>query len=116
MTEGQLRYQRYKKTYQAYRRKNREKVNDLTKKWQIKNQDKVKKTDEKYKSENKDRVRARMALDGAVRYGKLIRGECEVCGTDKDIDGHHYLGYDKEHWLDVKWLCMKHHYKVHIKN
>jgi hypothetical protein len=38
--------------------------------------------------------------------------ECCVCG-DKNTIGHHYLGYDREHWLDIKWLCDKHHIQEH---
>jgi hypothetical protein len=47
-----------------------------------------------------------------VKQGIIIQKECEVCG-DKNTIGHHYLGYDREHWLDIKWLCDKHHIREH---
>lgn len=33
---------------------------------------------------------------------------CDECGAPAE-DYHHYLGYDSEHWLDVKPLCRKCH-------
>ena len=47
----------------------------------------------------------------AVRLGKLVRGKCEVCGSDK-VDAHHD-DYDKP--LIVKWFCRKHHQDEHVK-
>ena len=55
---------------------------------------------------------ARHKLTSAVRYGKLKREPCEVCGEIK-AEGHHYKGYEPEHYLDIKWLCSKHHKKEH---
>jgi hypothetical protein len=37
-----------------------------------------------------------------------------LCGTPK-TEAHHHLGYAEEHWLDVQWLCKKHHREVHKK-
>ena len=54
----------------------------------------------------------------AVRYallkGRLTRMPCAVCGG-VDTYGHHHRGYAVENWLEVKWLCMKHHMEEHGK-
>jgi hypothetical protein len=45
---------------------------------------------------------------------KLKRLPCEVCGTPKTHAHHH--SYFPEHWLDVRWLCSKHHVEWHMHN
>jgi len=52
------------------------------------------------------------AVAYAVKTGKLIKQPCEVCGTWL-VQAHHHNGYDKEHQLDVQWLCVIHHKAVH---
>lgn len=62
-----------------------------------------------------NKAHARDALKRAVQDGKLARGECSR-KSDRckgAICGHHHLGYEKEHWLDVTWLCGFHHWEVH---
>lgn len=65
---------------------------------------------EQYKN-NKDKAKARQCVNRYVKLGRLIKGDCEL----KDekcrgrIEAHHYLGYEKEHQLDVKWYCSYHH-------
>jgi len=40
----------------------------------------------------------------------LKPAHCEHDGcTTAKIEGHHHLGYEPEHWMDVIWLCKKHH-------
>lgn len=58
-----------------------------------------------------ERPLARSAMAVAIRQGSLVRKPCEVCGEQKS-EGHHW-SYAKEHWLDVKWLCRKHHAAEH---
>ena len=58
---------------------------------------------------------ARSAVWRAVRTGRLERNSfCAVanCRIEDSIQAHHYLGYEKEHWLDVIWVCPKHHRKL----
>ena len=57
--------------------------------------------------------KARWELRKAVKSGKLIKKPCEVCGSTKRVEGHHFNGYDKPNWLKVKWLCQKHHREAH---
>ena len=54
----------------------------------------------------------RNAINNAIRDGRLIKPDVcvfndSVC--EGQIEGHHHLGYDREHWLDVQWLCAEHH-------
>lgn len=72
---------------------------------------KHKKRDQLYPEKKK----AHEALHHAVKIGKIIRPiYCISCNKPHDrIEGHHYKGYDKEHWLDVLWLCQVCHLKLH---
>ncbi len=78
------------------------------------------KCDNKRNSENKkkrghyssNQFRARLLVHTSVKRGILVRKPCEVCGELK-VHAHHYKGYERENWLDVKWLCPFHHNLVH---
>jgi hypothetical protein len=59
----------------------------------------------------KHRVDAANAVKYAVKTGKLVRQPCEVCGAEK-VEAHHW-SYEREHRLDVKWLCQTHHREEH---
>lgn len=59
------------------------------------------------------KVKARLKLNDHFSRGKIIRQPCEVCGTNKKVEGHHE-DYSKP--LVVKWLCQKHHNEEHQKN
>jgi hypothetical protein len=59
--------------------------------------------------------KARYAANAAIQKGIIKRPDnCELCGNkDKPLrDGRsglradHYLGYDKENWLKVKFICV----------
>ncbi|MCK5605415.1 hypothetical protein KAR91_26220 [Candidatus Pacearchaeota archaeon] len=50
------------------------------------------------------------AVNNAVRDGRLKKLPCSVCGKAKGVEGHHE-DYSKP--LEVNWLCMKHHNKLH---
>jgi len=67
------------------------------------------------KVKNKLRINAVARVNIAVKRGKLNKPK--ICYKNKDckgrIEGHHYLGYKKEHWFDIKWLCRKHHTGIH---
>jgi hypothetical protein len=57
---------------------------------------------------------ARAAVWRAVRSGKIERADCQVCSAIK-TEAHHHKGYDKTNWLDVVWLCNKHHVAAHLE-
>ncbi len=62
---------------------------------------------------NKPQARAHDKVAKAIRKGTLARGKCEV-GTDckGPIEAHHD-DYSKP--LDVRWVCLKHHFQVEEK-
>jgi len=55
---------------------------------------------------------ARERLKYAIKTGAVTRKPCEVCGSVK-VEGHHW-SYLKENWLNVNWLCRKHHAEEHL--
>lgn len=72
----------------------------------------------KYKSRFKDYYRKNPAkkkatalVNNIIVSGKLMRQPCQVCGEVK-AQAHHD-SYAKECWLDVRWLCRKHHMAWH---
>jgi hypothetical protein len=57
--------------------------------------------------------KARSAISNAIRLGKITKPtRCQICGCETKLEAHHWKGYDKEHWLDVQWLCRTDHQKV----
>ena len=74
----------------------------------------------KFVSENQSSAHTLVAR--AIKKKKLIPLKtCENCGNTpgygKDgrrlIQAHHHNGYTYEHYLDVIWLCISCHRKVH---
>lgn len=63
------------------------------------------------RAKHRDENRARSAVAHAVKTGALVRLAC-FCG-ETEVEGHHHLGYDRDHWLDVEWLCDPHHKEAH---
>ena len=54
------------------------------------------------------------AVHWAQVFGLLEAPDgCERCGAVKRLHAHHHLGYAREHWLDVRWLCSPCHRTVH---
>jgi len=52
---------------------------------------------------------AHLAVQRALKAGQLERQSCEVCGSDA-VDAHHDQ-YEKP--LQVRWLCRRHHTRLH---
>ena len=73
----------------------------------------VSKNNYRYKLIQKERypekTKAREIVKSAVRSGKIIKGECKICGDDNTY-AHHI---DYKNPLEVIWLCRKHHRKEH---
>lgn len=59
------------------------------------------------------KARARSELRRAVKEGRIKRLPC-FCGETR-VEGHHHKGYERSYWLDVMWLCPKHHVEEHKK-
>jgi hypothetical protein len=56
----------------------------------------------------KESVRA--ATRNYIKAGVLMKDNCEICGTNENIEAHHE-DYTKP--LDVRWLCRVHHREHH---
>jgi hypothetical protein len=59
----------------------------------------------RYNKNHPERKAATVAVNNAVRDGRLTKQPCEVCGNPK-AEAHHD-DYSKP--LDVRWLCNPHH-------
>ena len=59
-----------------------------------------------------ERYRAHYMVTNAVRDGRLKKTDCETCGTNENIQGHHD-DYSKP--LEVRWLCAKCHHRHHAE-
>lgn len=59
---------------------------------------------------NPKKYDAHRAVAAAMRSGRLERQGCEVCGASC-VDAHHDH-YDQP--LNVRWLCRRHHIKLHF--
>lgn len=70
-----------------------------------------------YRKRHPEKYKAHSAVSNAVRDGRLEKlSACEKCGCDdKKLHGHHWQGYNKENWLNVKWLCPPCHKQSEIK-
>ena len=53
-----------------------------------------------------------MRVQRAIAAGVLTREPCVVCRATP-AEAHPYLGYEREHWLHVVWLCDLHHVRAH---
>jgi hypothetical protein len=56
----------------------------------------------RHREKNPERYKARNAVSNAIRDGKISRGSCVHCGTDKRVEAHH-ADYSKP--LEVTWVC-----------
>jgi len=65
---------------------------------------------ERWADRNKEKRAAHLILGNAIKYGRITRKPCEICGSNIKIHGHHD-DYSKP--LDVRWLCPKHHKQIH---
>lgn len=65
---------------------------------------------EVYNPKNRHKVKAMNRVTEAIKRGRLKRKNC-FCGEFGEA--HHHKGYAEEFWLDVVWLCRKHHEEVH---
>jgi hypothetical protein len=63
----------------------------------------------KRRNKNPGKNRARQAVNNAIRDGRIIKQNCEKCGSEKS-QAHHS---DYRSPLKVMWLCFKHHREEH---
>lgn len=69
----------------------------------------VKKAHRNWEAAHPEKKKAAQIVNNALRYGKLDRWPCQVCGEEK-VEAHHA---DYSNPLGVVWLCVKHHKEVH---
>jgi hypothetical protein len=93
---------------------NKQLVIDRTAKWAKDNPDRrksiAKKYDDRYAEENPLKIVARNAVNNALRDGRIEKTPCE-CG-ETEVEAHHE---DYNHPLNVDWMCIKCHKKLHRK-
>lgn len=61
---------------------------------------------------------ARNAVQRAYRTGKLAKGPCVHAGDgvcSGRVEAHH-RSYEREHWLDVTYVCQGHFARLHARN
>lgn len=67
----------------------------------------------KYRANPENRLKGaiRNRIHYALKMGRLVKTPC-ICGS-REVEAHHYAGYDLEHALDVVWMCKRHHEAIH---
>ncbi len=77
--------------------------------------EKGQKAQKQYRQKYKFKQQARMAVNNAVQAGKLPHADSFKCSCGKQARHyHHYLGYEKEHWFDIRPVCKSCDYKLHL--
>src|SRR3990167_2067628 len=64
---------------------------------------------QRWEAKNRQKRKTHLILKKAIKYGKLKREPCKVCGEER-TDGHHE-DYSKP--LEVIWVCRQHHKDLH---
>lgn len=110
MKSGAYRCSKCQSAYRsAYYQKNKEKMRERARVMRSKHgYGSIK----KYREENPEKYKAGILFREAVKYGRIKKEPCVICG-DETAQGHH-KDYSKP--LDVVWLCSEHHGAVHRKD
>lgn len=66
-------------------------------------------SNKKWRKLNPEKARAHWTVSNAIRYGKLTRQPCQVCGNKKSHA--HHNDYSKP--LKIEWLCHRCHWNKH---
>ena len=90
----------------------KEKVRNYKRTARLKHPERFREYQKTARLKHPEKYKANQAVGNAIRSGRLVRGQCEVCGTTEHVHGHHN-DYSKP--LDVRWLCREHHWDVHRK-
>lgn len=77
--------------------------------WNHDHKERVYKSVSLWNKNNSIKTRARSLINEAIRWGRLVKEPCEICGS-LDVHGHH-PDYTKP--LEVSWLCAEHHKQIH---
>ncbi len=99
----------------AWRAKNQELLRKCRAKWVSANPELHRECRVAWQRDNPEKCRAHSAVNRAKKSGTLIPQPCDACGSTKDIQAHHD-SYDRDRWLDVRWLCPQCHGAYHAEN
>jgi hypothetical protein len=103
--------EKYKAVRKKWYENNREKINATKRKNYQNNIKKRNAIARNWRKNNSQKYNSHKTLNCTISRGELERDPCEVCGTTKNIQGHHE-DYSKP--LEVNWLCASHHKKYHL--
>lgn len=106
-------YERHlsKETSARWRKLNIQKRREVVKQWETRNKHVRRQYYHSIKERDALKLKARRAVAYAVKMGKLKKpSECECCGSEKRLEGHH-IDYNQP--LEVEWLCRKCHMLLH---
>jgi hypothetical protein len=63
---------------------------------------------------NPAKWKAKVTVARAIAKGLLSKPTaCPRCKRTRNIEAHHHLGYEREHWLDIEWRCRQCHTLEH---
>lgn len=111
MADGRL--NKCKECVKSYARKNRElRINY----YRAYDRDRGNRQDrsylKEYRKNNSVKYAAHIAVNNAIRVGKLKKMPCEECLSER-VHAHHD---DYSNPLDIRWLCPAHHRQWHVEN
>ena len=66
----------------------------------------------KWQAANPEKYMAHYTVQSAIKRGILTPQPCRVCG---DVAQAHHESYERDQWLNVDWLCPKHHAARHLE-
>ena len=87
------------------------KAQERFKEWREKNRGKYRAAKLKNYYKHPHKTHASVAVNRAIRSGLMKRLSCAICG-EAQTEAHHF-SYEKQHWLDVVFLCTEHHEEAH---
>jgi len=96
----------------SFRIRNKDRLKEKNCAYRENNREKIREYQRQNRKENPNKYRARSKVNSVIRSKKIIKPtQCQLCGNSTSLTAHHYLGYEKEHWLDIQWLCISCHKK-----
>lgn len=107
----------YRRSSREYGRtdKARAKRAEVTKRARKEQREKFDERRRRWRAENPEKHKAHMAVNSAVRHGKLTKStSCERCGARDVLLHAHHEDYSKP--LEVEWLCTGCHGETRVSD
>lgn len=96
---------------------NAERRRKTAKAWRAKRKAQINKYFREYRKEGTFHYIQHLAnvyIQRMVKVGTLKRpSRCSLCKEKCKPEAHHYKGYARQNWIDIKWLCIKCHNLIH---